>query len=265
MEAIMNLELGGRVAVITGGSDGIGRATAERLAAEGAAVVVCARRPGPLGTLAQTIDAQGGAVATVAMDITAPGAVQALVAAAIDRFGRLDIIVNNAGRSAAHAFDSLDDEAWSADLDLKLHAAVRLIRTGLPHLRASGHGRIINVLAVAGKAPGAGSMPTSVSRAAGLALTKALSKDVARDGITVNAICIGMVKSGQWERRWQADPAGGTLDDWYARAAASASIPLGRVGEATEAADLIAFLASARAAYLTGVAINVDGGLSSAL
>jgi NAD(P)-dependent dehydrogenase (short-subunit alcohol dehydrogenase family) len=159
----------------------------------------------------------------------------------------------------------VDEAGWQADLDLKFHAAVRAVRAALPHLRAAGGGRIVQVVAVAGKTPGAGSMPTSVSRAAGLALTKALSKDLAADRITVNAVCIGMIKSGQWVRRWQRQEAPGTLDDFYARAAEQAGIPLGRVGEASEAADLIAFLVSARAAYITGVAINMDGGASAVL
>jgi NAD(P)-dependent dehydrogenase (short-subunit alcohol dehydrogenase family) len=177
----------------------------------------------------------------------------------------LDILVNNAGRSAAGAFETVDDAGWAADLDLKLHAAVRAVRAALPHLRARGGGRIVNVVAIAGKTPGAGSMPTSISRAAGLALTKALSKDLAGDRITVNAVCIGAIKSGQWVRRWQAEEAPGSLDDYYERAARAAAIPLGRVGEATDAADLIAFLVSERAAYITGTAINMDGGASAVL
>jgi NAD(P)-dependent dehydrogenase (short-subunit alcohol dehydrogenase family) len=261
----MDLELRGKVALITGGSNGIGRATAERLAAEGAAVVICARRPEPLAAVAAVIEAAGGQALAVPADVAQPGEVERVIAAAVERFGQLDILVNNAGRSAAARFDAVDDAGWSADLDLKFHAAIRAIRAALPHLRARGGGRIVNVVAVAGKTPGANSLPTSVSRAAGLALTKAVSKDLAPDRITVNAVCIGMIKSGQWERRWQAEEAPGTLDDFYARAARTAAIPLGRVGEASEAADLIAFLVSARAAYITGVAINMDGGAAATL
>jgi NAD(P)-dependent dehydrogenase (short-subunit alcohol dehydrogenase family) len=259
----MDLELTGKVAVVTGGSDGIGRAAAERLAAEGAAVVICARRPEPLEAVAAGIVAAGGRALAVPADISQPGAAEAVIAAAVERFGGLDILVNNAGRSAARPFDGVDDALWADDLDLKLHAAVRATRAALPHLRARGGGRIVNVVAIAGKTPGAGSMPTSVSRAAGLALTKALSKDLARDRITVNAVCIGQIKSGQWVRRWQAEERPGTLDEFYERMAQASNIPLGRVGEASEAADLIAFLVSARAAYITGVAVNMDGGLSA--
>jgi 3-oxoacyl-[acyl-carrier protein] reductase len=261
----MELGLRGKVALVTGGSDGIGRAAAERLAAEGAAVALCARRAGPLQEVADGIVAAGGQALALPTDVSQPGEVERAIAATVERFGRLDILVNNAGRSAAGAFETVDDAGWAADLDLKLHGAIRGVRAALPHLRAQGGGRIINVVAVAGKAPGARSTPTSVSRAAGLALTKALSKDLAADRITVNAVCIGMIKSGQWERRWQAEEAPGTLAEYYERAARAAAIPLGRVGEAAEAADLIAFLASERAAYITGTAINMDGGASAVL
>jgi NAD(P)-dependent dehydrogenase (short-subunit alcohol dehydrogenase family) len=261
----MDLELGGKVAVVTGSSDGIGRAVAERLAAEGAAVTLCARRPEPLAAVVAGIEAAGGQALGVPADVGQPGAIERVIAAAVERFGGLDILVNNAGRSAAAPFDQVDDAGWAADLDLKFHAAVRGVRAALPHLRARGGGRIVNVVNIGGKAPGAGSVPTSVSRAAGLALTKALSKDLAADNITVNAVCIGSIKSGQWVRRWQAAGQPGTLDDFYAGMARQAGIPLGRVGETSEAADLIAFLVSARAAYITGTAINLDGGTAATL
>ena len=261
----MDLELRGKVAVITGGSSGIGRATARRLAAEGAAVTICARRPEPLAAVAEEIEAAGGTALAVPADVSQPGEIERVVAAAAERFGRLDILVNNAGRSAAARFDAVDEAGWMADLDLKFHAAVRGVRAALPHLRAAGGGRIVNLVNIGGKAPGAGSLPTSVSRAAGLALTKALSKDLAGDRITINAVCIGTIKSGQWERRWVAAGRPGTIEEFYAEMARTSAIPLGRIGEAEEAADLIAFLVSARAAYITGTAINMDGGLAATL
>jgi NAD(P)-dependent dehydrogenase (short-subunit alcohol dehydrogenase family) len=131
-------------------------------------------------------------------------------------------------------------------------------------MRAQGGGRIINITTPGGKAPGAGSVPTSVSRAAGIALTKALSKEYAAHNILVNTICIGLIKSGQHERRWKAANTAQpdlTLDVWYDRM--GEGVPLGRVGEAGEAGDLIAFLASERASYITGTAINIDGGRSA--
>jgi len=261
----MDLGLSGKVAVITGGSEGIGKAAAHSLAAEGAKVVICARRVDLLERAAEEIrTASGAEVLAVPTDVTQPDQVKALFAGTIETFGRLDILVNNAGTSAANPFEEATDEIWQTDLDLKLFGAIRCSREALPHLKAQGGGRIINITTPGGKAPGARSVPTSVSRAAGIALTKVLSKEYAPDNILVNTVCIGLIKSGQHERRWEQahaeDPAL-TLADWYE--AMGQNVPLGRVGEASEAGDLIAFLASDRAGYITGTAINLDGGRSA--
>jgi NAD(P)-dependent dehydrogenase (short-subunit alcohol dehydrogenase family) len=260
----MDLGLAGKVAVITGGSEGIGRAAALSLGREGARVVICARRE---EVLAQAVDeiasATGAVVLPVAADVEQAGDIERVIAVAVDRFGRLDILVNNAGRSAAGPFASVTDEAWQADLDLKLFAAIRACRLAVPHMREAGGGSIINILNIGAKQPGAGSVPTSVSRAAGLALTKALSKELAPDNIRVNAVLIGLIKSGQHVRTWQQSGAQQPIEAFYVGMAQRAAIPLGRVGEAEEVGDLIAFLTSARAAYITGVAINADGGTSA--
>ena len=261
----MDLGLDGKVALVTGGSEGIGKAAALRLAAEGGKIVVCARRADVLDRAAQEIrDTTGGEVKAHQADVTVPAQVQGLVDGAVATYGRLDILVNNAGTSAGGYFGDVDDEAWQADLDLKLYAAIRCSRLAIPHMRAQGGGRIINVTNLGGKAPGARSVPTSVSRAAGIALTKALSKDYAADNILVNTVCIGLIKSGQHQRRFEAAKAvtpGLTLDGWYTEM--GQATPLGRVGESGEAGDVIAFLASDRASYVTGVAINIDGGTSA--
>lgn len=259
----MDLGLEGKVALITGGSDGLGRATAERLTREGARVTICARDPGRLDAAAAAIRGSGGEILALTADVTRAGDVERAVQATLDRFGRLDILVNNAGISAARAFEQVDDAAWQADLDLKLFAAIRAIRLCVPAMRRAGGGRIVNMLNTAAKEPPARSVPTSVSRAAGLALTKALSKELAPDGILVNAVCLGLVKSGQWVRRWEAAGKPGTLDAFYADFARDAKVPVGRIGEAEELAALVAFLVSAPAAYITGVAINFDGGAAS--
>jgi len=261
----MDLGLGGKVAVVTGGSDGLGRATIERLVEEGAAVATCARGADRLRVMAETLRRRGGEILDVAADVTRPGDLERFVAATLDRFGRIDILINNAGSSAAFPFETVDDAAWQADLDLKLFAAIRCIRLCLPAMRRAGRGRIINILNTGAKTPPARSVPTSVTRAAGLALTKALSKELAPAGILVNAICIGLVKSGQWERRWEQRGRPGTLGEFGEAIARDAGVPLGRIGEASELAALVAFLASAQAAYITGVAINFDGGLSGAV
>ena len=135
-------------------------------------------------------------------DVTKAEDIERTVQSTVDHFGRLDILVNNAGSSAAMPFEDITDEQWEADLDLKVWASIRFSRLVIPHLRQAGGGRIINVTNIGSKTPGASSMPTAASRAAGNAITKALSKDLGKDNITVNSICIGLIKSGQMERRY---------------------------------------------------------------
>ncbi len=263
----MGLGLTEKVAIITGGSEGIGKATARSMAEEGARVVIVARRPDVLEAAAEEINRTAtGEVLPVPGDVTDRVTITRIVKTALDRFGRIDILVNNAGTSMAKPFEAVSDDEWEADFDLKVWAAIRFIRAVIPEMRKTGGGRIINVTNLAGRTPGASSMPTSISRAAGIALTKALSKDLAKDNILVNTVCIGFIKSAQHERRYgpqrAAHPAV-PVDALYADEAKSRGIPLGRVGEAREAGEVIAFLASDRASYLTGVAINIDGGTSA--
>ena len=258
----MDLELQGRVVLVTGGSDGLGAALAQRLVIEGASVAVCARGAERLTAVAERLRAQGGDVLDVAADVTDPDAVQHFVDAAAQRWGRIDAVVNNAGAAAASPFEAIDDATWEADLELKLHAAIRMTRAALPHLRAAGGGAVLNVLATAAKAPPAASMPSSVSRAAGLAFTKALSKDLGGDGIRANCVLIGIVESGQWDRL--AERRGTSVEEVHQLMVQATNIPLGRVGRAEEFADLAAFLVSPRAAYISGTAINFDGGSSPA-
>lgn len=257
----MDLGLQNKVAIVTGGSQGIGKATAVRLAAEGACVVIAARGRERLDQTAAEIVQNGGRVAVLQADVSRTSDCANLVQHAIDTFGRLDILVNNAGTSARHAFESAADEIWQQDFDLKLFSAIRLARLAIPHMKQQNGGRIINITNIGAKQPGAQSMPTSVTRAAGLALTKALSKEFAPNGILVNTICIGIVRAGQHERK--AEELGVDVDSLYAERAKH--IPLGRVGEAAEVANVIAFLASQAASYVTGTSINLDGGASGVL
>jgi len=259
----VDLGLNGKVAVVTGGSEGIGRGAAQSLGREGVSVVVCARRDEILQqAAAEVAEATGAQIVPIRADVTVAGDVEQVIQAAVDRFGRLDILVNNAGTSAAGPFESVTDDAWQADLDLKLFGAIRATRAAVPHLRKAGGGSVVNVLNIGAKQPGPRSVPTSVSRAAGMALMKALSKELGTDNIRVNGINIGLIKSGQNQRRWESLGSPGSLEDWYVAQAKRASVPLGRVGEAEEVGDLIAFLCSARGAYISGVSINMDGGSS---
>jgi 3-oxoacyl-[acyl-carrier protein] reductase len=257
----MELGLQGKVAAITGGSEGIGRATAFRFCEERARVAICARREDVLQTTAKEIEAAtGGEVHAVRADVTDAADCARFIQQTIERFGRLDILVNNAGRSSAMPFEEADDEVWREDIEVELYGAIRCTRLAIPHMRRQGGGRIINMTAIDGKQPGARSVPTSVTRAAGINLTKALADEYAADNILVNTICLGRLKSAQWTRRWQAHFSHMTLDEFYTKQ--GESIPLRRLGEAEDVADLVCFLASERARYITGTAMNIDGGIS---
>ena len=179
----------------------------------------------------------------------------------VKRYGRIDIVVNNAGGTGQEAFEKVEDAAWQKDIDVKVFAQIRTARAAVPHMKRQGGGRIINLNMIGAKAPFAGSFPTTISRAAGLALTKALSKEFAADNILVIAVAVGKIKSKQQERR--AARTGLSVEEHYSKT--GKTVPLGRMGEAEEVANVIAFLASDAASYITGTCINVDGGMSGVL
>ncbi len=257
----MDLELAGKTVLITGGTDGLGLALATELAIEGAAVAVCGRDEERLAAAKAALQAVGGDVLAQRADVSLPGDLESFVDAAAARWGRIDGVVHNAGRASAGAIETIDDATWESDFQLKLMAAVRLTRLTLPHLRES-RGAVLFTLAMAAKAPDASSEPSSVTRAAGMALMKALSRELAPDGVRVNAVLIGLIESGQWVRVAGAGGSEPKLRAFYDSFAEDAGIPLGRFGRAAEFADLGCFLLSSRASYLTGTAINLDGGLS---
>ncbi len=257
----MEVRLDGRVALITGGSKGLGLAIGTRMAASGADVVLLARRPEVLAEAQASVQQTAkGRVHTVVCDVSQAEAVARAHAEVVQAFGRVDILVNNAGTSQRGAFVTITDAVWQADLDLKLFAAIRLSRLVWPQMVEHRWGRIINVLNVGAKAPKAGSAPTAVSRAAGMALTKVLAGEGAAHNILVNSLHVGLIESDQWVRRHAAgqrnEPYAAYLEEM------ARDIPLGRVGTAEEFANVACFLASDLAGYVTGTAINVDGNLS---
>ena len=258
----MDVRLDGRTALVTGGSAGLGLAMARRFAGSGAAVAIVARRPDVLERAAELVRAEGArpeAVLALPCDVRQPEQVRAAHGEIVERLGPIDILVNNAGTSATSPFADITDEAWQADLELKLFAAIRFTRLVLPGMRERRWGRIINVLNIGAKAPTAGGAPTVVSRAAGMALTKALAGEVAADNVCVNALCTGLLVSEQWERRHAAADGGPPFEDFVAEM--GRRVPMGRMGDAEEFANLACFLVSDAASYVTGTAINIDGGL----
>ncbi|MDP6350076.1 MAG: SDR family oxidoreductase [Chloroflexota bacterium] len=186
----------------------------------------------------------------------------AFIERTVERFGRLDILVNNAGTAAAHPFEDVDEDYWRRDFDIKLFSVIRAARAALPHMQAAGWGRIITITQPFGKQPGAASVPTSISRAAAIAFIKALSKDYAPHNILVNTVMVRSIQSMQVENNWRESGSDLSLDDFLAELGKKRNIPLGRYGAAAEVADVVAFLTSERASYLTGAALPVDGGFS---
>lgn len=257
----MELGLRGKVVAVTGGTEGIGRATVMRFVQEGAKVAFCARREELLKSYAEELRGLGGDVYTSVADATKPGDMERFIEETAAHFGRLDVVVNNAGQTGQAPFDTVDDAAWQKDLDIKVFAHIRTTRAAVPHMKKQGGGRIINLNMVGAKQPAAGTFPTTISRAAGLALVKALSKELAPHKILVNAVAVGKIKSKQQERR--AARLKISVEDHYAQT--GKTVPLGRMGEAEEVANVIAFLASDASSYVTGTCVHVDGGLSGAL
>jgi NAD(P)-dependent dehydrogenase (short-subunit alcohol dehydrogenase family) len=248
----MQIDLTGKTALVTGGSLGLGFAMADAFHRAGAQVGIVARRPDLLEEAHRRLasNPEAPAVASCACDVTDPEQISKAHQQITGRLGSVDILVNNAGQAATMPFPSISDEVWQADLDLKLFAAIRFARLVWSDMENGRWGRIINI-------------PTSVTRAAGMALTKVLAGEGAAHNVLVNALLIGSIKSDQIRRWHEASGGDQTLDEFVA--AAGARLPMGRMGEAEECANLALFLASDAASYVTGCAINMDGGLSKVM
>ena len=255
----MNIDLTGRAAIITGGSKGIGLAVATRFAASGADVAIVARGRAGLDEAAKAIEKTArGKVLALQGDVAVASDISRTYEQAVQAFGKLDIVMNNAGESRTAPFEKITDEIWREDFDQKLFAAIRLTRLAWPQMKARRWGRIINTLNIGAKAPRAESAPTTITRAAGMALTKVLAGEGAPHGILVNALLVGLIEADQHVQR--AARTGVAIKDYMDER--GRQIPLGRMGRAEEFANIACFLVSEEASYITGTAINVDGGRS---
>jgi NAD(P)-dependent dehydrogenase (short-subunit alcohol dehydrogenase family) len=256
----VELGLAGRRALVTGGSKGIGLAIAEELAAEGVDVAICARHEAEVDAAAARLRASGRMVHAQTADVTDAEQVRDLVDRTVSALGGLDILVNNAGAARPGNFESLTDEDWRGDLDVKLFSQIRCTRSALPHLRASSAPRVININSVYARYPDPTFFATTVIRAACLNLSKVLAQELATDRVLVNSVNIGLVVTPQWEniRRRRAPDLS---PEEFFTSLAKDEVPLGRFGAVEEVSGVVAFLASDRASYMTGTSIDVAGGM----
>jgi 3-oxoacyl-[acyl-carrier protein] reductase len=256
----VDLGIEGRACAVTGGSRGIGLEAAKRLRAARANVLLVAR--GAEGLQAAAAECEGAE--TLALDVTDADAGERIVAAAGEKFGRLDVLVNNAGTARWRTLDEVPEEDWYAAWELNVMAPLRAMRAAIPPMAERGWGRVVNVSSTAGKRPSAMMPEYSVAKAAELSLSRLFADAHASDGVLVNAVCPGPAKSEMWMDEGglldQSQSAGGHSSRDEALEAAGAKRPIGRLAEAGEIADVIAFLCSERAAYVAGAAWSVDGG-----
>ncbi|HYX86768.1 MAG TPA: SDR family oxidoreductase [Gaiellales bacterium] len=258
----MELGLDGCVAIVTGASSGMGRACAVALGREGCSVALFARRRGLLEEAAAEVEGLGSGAHALAVpgDSADPASLQALVDGTLERFGRIDIVVNNTGGPPAGGFEDFDDDAWRTAWELTLMSALRLTRLALPELRRSGRGRVVNITSSAVKEPNEGLLLSNTYRPGVTGWAKTLSQDEGPNGITVNSIAPGYIDTERMQRLYAA----GTDPD-EDRRRDEALIPARRFGGPEEIGDVCAFLCSTRAAYINGITVLVDGGLARGL
>jgi NAD(P)-dependent dehydrogenase (short-subunit alcohol dehydrogenase family) len=253
----MDLGLADRTYVVTGGSSGVGLATVRALLDEGANVATCGRDADRLKRIGDH-----DRLFTATCDVRDADAVREFVTAAAGAFGgRLDGLVNNAGQSRMKRLDDTTWDDWRDELDLKFAGVLNPLQAARDLLRASDAASVVNVNAVLAKQPETRLITTSAARAGILNLSKSLSTELAADGVRVNSVCLGLVDTGQWTRRYAAADSGMSYEDWQAELAADRGIALGRLGRAEEVAYAILALLSPRASYITGTSIDVCGGV----
>ncbi len=262
----MDLGLRGKVALITGGSKGIGRAIATGLAREGARVAICARGAELLErTAGEIARATGGEALPVPGDLSKPGDADRVVAAVVGQFGRVDILVNNAGAAPGGLLLNLTEEDWAVAMQLKFLGYMRGCKAVIPHMLKQGGGRIVNIVGNDGVKPAYWELTASAANAAGLAAIQALAEQYGRHNIRINAINPGPVSTERWDGLVRAYARDKNLPLDEAARRGVASIPLGRICTPEEVADVAVFVASDRASFMNGASITLDGGQRKAL
>ena len=260
----MDLGFTGRVAVVTGGSSGIGLATVRALLDEGARVAFFARDEARLNEALDPLKAvHGGRVHAEPCDVLDKDAVAGFRDSVARTFGKADVLINNAGQARWATFAETTDDDWRAELELKYFSVINPIRAFLPDLEASGAGAVVMVNSLLARQPEPHLVATASARAGILNLVKSLSTEFAPKGIRVNSILVGTIATGQWEDRFEERaPEGVSMDEWFEGLARDRGIPLGRFGKPEEAAAAVLFLASSQASFITGVQMEVAGGVS---
>jgi 3-oxoacyl-[acyl-carrier protein] reductase len=259
----METGLGGKIAMVSGASKGIGRAIAERLAAEGASLSLCARSEETLRAVAREMeDKHGVACLVVPADLSRADDIRAWVASTTERFGGIDVLVNNAGAAQGGAFLTLPDQAWLDSWQLKLFGYIRVAREVFPHLVRRGGGRIVNIIGIGGVQPMDNYMIGGAANAALLNFTKALANEGAPHGILVTGVNPGPIRTERWDTMLGKWSAAKKITPEQAEQEILGGVPLGRAGTPEEIANLVVFLASDLSSYMTGTTINVDGGMA---
>lgn len=260
----MDLGISGKTALVAASSRGLGRAAAQLLAGEGARVVLCARNDGELQAAADAIRNETGAeVLAVAADVSVAEDIRRVVQRAREAFGGVDILVNNAGGPPPGYFEDMTDEDWRQAHELTLMSTVRFTRAVLPHMREQRFGRIINITSVSVKQPIDQLLLSNSLRLGVIGWAKTLSNQVAADGVTINNVCPGWTRTERVTGLLAARSKNEGISQAEAEQTITDTVPMGRLGEPEELASLIVYLASSRAAYMTGTTIQVDGGLTA--